>query len=202
MKNNPFENIQFLNRVQSGAPIDFHLKTMFSNIKIGDLEFLSLYNECMSSVGTSAPSWKTFRRAQRALILGQYFDYALSVPGSKAECGVLQGFSALFTNKIAHMRDKSWTGENYHLIDSFEGLSEPEFKDAIFSGNKTPVASHKAGHFATPLTKVQNNNIDVEIGSYPFSRDGKYGATLVIRSTNLENLETCEVLVKKMISNY
>lgn len=157
MKNDPFENIEFLNRVQSGAPIDFHLKTMFSNIKIGDLEFLSLYNECMSSVGTSAPSWKTFRRAQRALILGQYFDYALSVPGSKAECGVLHGFSALFTNKIAQMRDKSWTGEHYHLIDSFEGLSEPEFKDAIFSGNKPPVASHKAGHFATPLTKVQNN---------------------------------------------
>ena len=157
MKNDPFENIHFLNRVQLGAPIDFHLKTMFSNIKIGDLDFLSLYNECMSSVGTSAPSWKVFRRAQRALILGQYFDYALSIPGSKVECGVLKGFSALFTNKIAHMREKNWTGEHYHLIDSFEGLSEPDLKDAIFSINQTPVASHKAGHFAIPLTEVQNN---------------------------------------------
>mgnify|MGYP001345525306 FL=1 len=158
MKNDPFENIEFLTRVQSGAPIDFHLKTMFSNIKIGDLEFLSLYNECMSSVGTSAPSWKTFRRAQRALILGKYFDYALSVPGRKAECGVLQGFSALFTNQIAKMRNKKWTGENYHLIDSFEGLSEPEFKDAIYSGNQNPRASHSAGHFAVPLNKVKNND--------------------------------------------
>ena len=56
--------------------------------------------------------------------------------------------------------------------------------------------------FAEELEKIQNKFSDVEIGSYPFSRDGKYGATLVIRSTNLENLETCEVLVKKMISNY
>ena len=55
------------------------------------------------------------------------------------------------------MRDKSWTGEHYHLIDSFEGLSEPEFKDAIFSGNQSPRVSHKAGDFSFPLSKVQNN---------------------------------------------
>ena len=55
---------------------------------------------------------------------------------------------------------------------------------------------------AKNLEKIQNKFSDVEIGSYPFSRDGKYGATLVIRSSNLKNLETCEVLVKKMISNY
>ena len=152
----------FLNKVQTGAPIDFHLETMFSNIKIGDLDFLPLYNHCMSSTNTQAPSWKTFRRAQRALTLGQYFDYALSVPGRKAECGVFRGFSALLTNQIARMRDKSWKGENYHLIDSFEGLSKPGLKDAIYlkpdvSGNKTPMVSHNAGHFAYPLMEVKNN---------------------------------------------
>ena len=56
--------------------------------------------------------------------------------------------------------------------------------------------------FAKELEKIQNKFSDVEIGSYPFSRDGKYGATLVIRSTNLENLKTCEGLVKKLIENY
>ncbi len=91
MNNDLFERIEFLNRVQLGAPVNFHLKTMFSNFKIAGLDFLSLYDECMSSTGTSAPSWKTFRRAQRALILGQYFDYSLSVQGRKAECGVSAG---------------------------------------------------------------------------------------------------------------
>ncbi len=157
MRNDPFERIEFHNRVQSGTPVNFHLKTMFSNFKIAGLDFLSLYNQCMSSTGTSAPSWKTYRRAQRALILGQYFDYSLSVEGRKAECGVLRGFSALFTNQIAQTRDKSWTGGNYHLIDSFEGLSEPDLKDAIFSGNQPPVVSHQAGHFAVPLIEVKKN---------------------------------------------
>ena len=161
-RDDPIENFKFLDRVQAGAPINFHLETMFSNIKIGDIDFLSLYNQCMSSTSTSAPSWKIFRRAQRALTLGQYFDYTLSIPGSKAECGVFRGFSALLTNRIAQMRDKSWTGDNYHLIDSFEGLSEPELNDAInftsdVSGNQTPLISHKAGAFATPLIEVQNN---------------------------------------------
>ena len=157
MTNDPWKHIEDLNRFHSGAPINLHMETMFSNIKIGDLDFLSLYNQCMNDTNQSAPSWKTFRRAQRALILGKYFDYALSVPGRKAECGVLLGFSALFTNQIAKMRNKKWTGENYHLIDSFEGLSEPEFKDAIYSGNQNPRASHNAGHFAVPLNKVKNN---------------------------------------------
>ncbi len=157
MKDDPIEKLQFLERVQSGAPINFHVETLFSNIKIGHLDFLSLYNRCMSSTGTPAASWKIFRRAQRALTLGKYFDYSLSVPGRKAECGVFLGFSALLTNQIAKMRNKEWTGENYHLIDSYEGLSEPELKDSISVRDQNPMASYGAGHFAIPLTTVQNN---------------------------------------------
>ena len=56
--------------------------------------------------------------------------------------------------------------------------------------------------FAEELEQIQGKFSDVDIGSYPFSRDGKYGATLVIKSTNEKNLETCEVLVKEMISSH
>ena len=54
--------------------------------------------------------------------------------------------------------------------------------------------------FAKELEQIQNKFLDVDIGSYPFSRDGKYGATLVIRSANEKNLGICENLVKQMIS--
>ena len=54
--------------------------------------------------------------------------------------------------------------------------------------------------FAKELEQIQNKFSDVDIGSYPFSRDEKYGATLVIRSTNEKNLGVCENLVKQMIS--
>ena len=30
-------------------------------------------------------------------------------------------------------------------------------EDAIYSGDQNPRASHRAGHFAVPLTKVKNN---------------------------------------------
>jgi len=53
--------------------------------------------------------------------------------------------------------------------------------------------------FAEDLELIQKKFSDVDIGSYPFSRDGKYGATLVIRSKNKKNLEFCEKLVKQMI---
>jgi molybdopterin-biosynthesis enzyme MoeA-like protein len=39
----------------------------------------------------------------------------------------------------------------------------------------------KEGDFADALTEIQSHHPAVEIGSYPFHRDGQYGATLVAR---------------------
>mgnify|MGYP003321373414 FL=1 len=44
---------------------------------------------------------------------------------------------------------------------------------------------------AKPLTEVQNNNLDVEIGSYPFFRAGKLGVSIVIRSTDENKINNC-----------
>jgi molybdenum cofactor synthesis domain-containing protein len=42
----------------------------------------------------------------------------------------------------------------------------------------------REGDFADALTQIQNDHGAVEIGSYPFSRDGRFGATLVVRGTD------------------
>jgi molybdenum cofactor synthesis domain-containing protein len=42
----------------------------------------------------------------------------------------------------------------------------------------------REGDFADALTEIQNAHAAVEIGSYPFNRDGKLGATLVVRGTD------------------
>ena len=42
---------------------------------------------------------------------------------------------------------------------------------------------------ANSLTKVQNDNKDVEIGSYPFFHAGKLGVSIVIRSENQNKIE-------------
>ena len=44
---------------------------------------------------------------------------------------------------------------------------------------------------ASSLTKVQNNNLDVEIGSYPFFHAGKLGVSIVIRSEDQKRIDDC-----------
>ena len=44
---------------------------------------------------------------------------------------------------------------------------------------------------AAPLEKVQNKFKDVEIGSYPFFRQGKIGVSIVIRSTEEDLISDC-----------
>ena len=52
---------------------------------------------------------------------------------------------------------------------------------------------------AISLEKVQKNIKSVEIGSYPFFKDGKIGVSLVLRSVNIANIKKCSNLIKKFI---
>ena len=54
--------------------------------------------------------------------------------------------------------------------------------------------------FAEDLAEIQDNFLNVSVGSYPFSREGVYGATIVLRSTRESDLESCELLVKELIT--
>ena len=56
--------------------------------------------------------------------------------------------------------------------------------------------------FAEKLTKIQDRFTGLDIGSYPFSRDGKYGATIVIRSTDENKLDACEEEIQNLIKEY
>ena len=56
--------------------------------------------------------------------------------------------------------------------------------------------------FAEELTKIQDTHPNVSVGSYPFSRDGVYGATIVLRSAKESDLASCESAVKKLISKF
>jgi molybdenum cofactor synthesis domain-containing protein len=56
--------------------------------------------------------------------------------------------------------------------------------------------------FAEDLAEIQDNFLNVSVGSYPFSREGVYGATIVLRSTRESDLESCELLVKELITKF
>ena len=52
---------------------------------------------------------------------------------------------------------------------------------------------------ANSLTKVQNENKDVEIGSYPFFHAGKLGVSIVLRSTNQDKIDECNDQILKFV---
>tara|TARA_B100000475_G_C14922718_1_gene283928 strand:- start:51 stop:803 length:753 start_codon:yes stop_codon:yes gene_type:complete len=52
---------------------------------------------------------------------------------------------------------------------------------------------------AKSLTNIQNNNKDVEIGSYPFFRQGKLGVSIVLRSVNQNKLDNCNSQILEFV---
>ena len=52
---------------------------------------------------------------------------------------------------------------------------------------------------ANSLTKVQNQNKDVEIGSYPFFHAGKLGVSIVLRSEDQSKIDNCNSEILKFI---
>ena len=53
---------------------------------------------------------------------------------------------------------------------------------------------------AKPLTLVQDNNKDVEIGSYPFFQAGKLGVSIVIRSEDQSKIDNCNFQILDFIN--
>ena len=53
---------------------------------------------------------------------------------------------------------------------------------------------------ANSLTKVQNDNQDVEIGSYPFFQAGKLGVSIVIRSEDQSQIDNCNSQILEFVN--
>ena len=53
---------------------------------------------------------------------------------------------------------------------------------------------------AKPLTFVQDNNKDVDIGSYPFFRAGKLGVSIVLRSEDQSKIDVCNSQILEFVN--
>ena len=75
----------------------------------------------------------------------------------------------------------------------------------VISGGK-PIISHTINlrtvesEIAKLLTFVQENNKDVEIGSYPFFRNRKVGVSIVIRSDEQSKIDVCNSQILKFVN--
>ena len=76
-------------------------------------------------------------------------------------------------------------------------------KNRIVGGE--PILSHTISlrtvesEIANSLSKVQDKNKDVEIGSYPFFHAGKLGVSIVIRSENQSKIDICNLQILNFI---
>ena len=65
--------------------------------------------------------------------------------------------------------------------------------------SKTLNLSTVESDIAKSLTKVQNKYKKVEIGSYPFFKQGKIGVSIVIRSTEEDLIKLCYQDIKNFV---
>ena len=76
-------------------------------------------------------------------------------------------------------------------------------RNAIVGGQ--PIISHTINlrtvesEIAKSLTFVQDNNKDVEIGSYPFFQAGKLGVSIVIRSEDQLKIDACNFQILEFV---
>ena len=77
-------------------------------------------------------------------------------------------------------------------------------KNEIAGGK--PILSHTISlrtvesEIAKSLTNVQDNNKDVEIGSYPFFQAGKLGVSIVIRSEDQSKIDSCNKQILEFVN--
>lgn len=66
---------------------------------------------------------------------------------------------------------------------------EPELRggDPILS--ESVDIFRREGDIAAPLDEIASRHTAVEIGSYPFSREGRFGASIVVRGTDAERID-------------
>jgi len=68
-----------------------------------------------------------------------------------------------------------------------------------------PIISHTLSlrtvesEIAKSLTEVQENNKDVDIGSYPFFKAGKLGVSIVLRSPEQKKIDKCNLEILKFV---
>jgi len=67
--------------------------------------------------------------------------------------------------------------------------AEPDLRHGDPIRSESIDVYRREGDFATALEEVARRHPAVEIGSYPFSREGRFGASIVVRGTDAARVE-------------
>ena len=91
-------------------------------------------------------------------------------------------------------------------IPSYVELMLPQLKEVLISGKKIVSLSCDAkvreSSIAVELSNIQDKYPDIDIGSYPYSKEGSFGTMIVIRSIEVDKALVCKAEVESMLMKH
>lgn len=122
-----------------------------------DPVFNGIYDAGLAATETPDPAKPAYsKRRERFYNLAQFFLQVQSLDGAVAECGCWKGLSSYMLCHYLRRARPAFRGEDYHIFDSFAGLSEPAGEDLVTDGTlPAQGATRPAGAFAAAQAAVQ-----------------------------------------------
>lgn len=126
-----------------------------------DVDFQKFYSEGIRISKTpDARGFAYFsKREERFYNLIQFFSQIHSINGEIIECGCWKGLSSYLICNYLRIHNPNFQGENFVIVDSFEGLSEPSEFDRITDlavTGKEEESGQPAGAFAASIDEVKH----------------------------------------------
>lgn len=150
------KGIKFLKRFQDGSNRSNNGQ-LFLLYEI-DTFFNQTYDRGLQITQTpDTPNVYFSKRRIRFYNLIQFFQQTLDLPGSIIECGCWKGLSSYIMCQYLKRHHVKFQGENYFMIDSFEGLSQPQKEDLYTDPNNQQYFVQPKGHFQGELAEVKDN---------------------------------------------
>jgi molybdenum cofactor synthesis domain-containing protein len=91
-------------------------------------------------------------------------------------------------------------------IPTYVELMLPQLKDVLISGKKiisdSVDAKIRESSVAVDLSKIQDKYPNIDIGSYPYSKEGGFGTVLVMRGIDSAEINRCKEEVKEMVKKF
>jgi len=113
---------------------------------------------------------------------------------ARLKMAMIPGGASLIDNPVSHA--PGFRMENVYVLAGIPSIARAMFgaiEHELDGGD--PIQSEsidiyaREGDFAATLEEVAARHGDVEIGSYPFSREGRFGASIVVRGTDTAHVK-------------
>lgn len=139
-----------------------------------------------------------------ALLQGHYRSTGAELNDARLRMARLPAGATLVENPVS--RAPGFRVENVFVLAGVPSIAEAMFhslKHELVGGapiRSRAVAVHLAeGTLAAGLGALQDGYPDVDIGSYPYYRNGRFGTSIVCRGTDVGRLEACTEAVRGLM---